>query len=595
MKQLVFQSLMGAEAVEEGVEHRPGCLEMRPLDLLTDAGDVRPDPDVGQSQAVDRLRLPGIALLRLGEDDLLLDGEVPEYHLLELAERGGDERHLVLLEGGEQSVDQIANFSPLRVPTLEGRCAACLGHGLASLLRIFAQVAMLLGAVLPARAADLAWRECRDGLECATLSVPRDHARPRAGLLDLALIRRPAGAPARRIGPLVLNPGGPGASGVTHLRAAVARMDPQLLERFDVVSFDPRGVGGSAPLDCQGDLELWMAADPSPDSEEEWTSLIEAARAVALGCANRHAALLPHLGTLDVARDLELLRQALGAEQLSYLGVSYGSVLGAAYAHLHPERVRGFVLDGAVDPELTLARFTLEQSIALERAFVRPAALLEVEARIERSPLPSAGGGRPASTGDLALALVASRYEPNVGLRALARALDSASTGDGSGLVELADAYLQIRPDGGYANSFEASLAVICLDLAAPRTLPAWRARAAELARRAPLFGLANWSWALPCVFWPAGPTPLPQLSAVGSAPILVVARSDDPVTPFAWAEALATRLGSAVLLPVGGYGHTSSLRGDACVDSVIRAYLIDGRLPRVQGSGKPSTLKACR
>ncbi len=371
-------------------------------------------------------------------------------------------------------------------------------------------------------------------------------------------------------------------------------MDPELLTYFDVVSFDPRGVGGSMGLDCHDDLPLWLAADPSPDDDAEWRVLVEAARTVAQRCADRHGAVLSHVGTVDVARDLELLRRALGPRQLSYLGLSYGSLLGAVYAELHPERVRAFVLDGAVLPGQTLAEFTLAQSVALERAFDPPPELSRVEARIEREGIPSRDGVRAAGPADLTLALAQSLYLPHSGARALRRALSRALEGDGSGLVSLADSYLERRPDGSYPNSFEANLAVTCLDLAAPRSLAEWRVAAEEISRAAPLFGLANWNWALPCVFWPVAPAPLPSFGASGAAPILVVARTGDPVTPYAWGEELATALDSGVLLPVDAPGHTSSGRGNECVDAVIRDYLLEARLPPARGS-EPPTLPTCR
>ena len=591
---------MGAEAVQEGLEHGPSRIEMRPADLLSDALEIVADPDVGQAQAVDRLGLLGAAFFGHREDDLLLGPEVVADHGLELAEGRTDLLGLPALECCDQPANQPADLATLGPPTLEiPNLAQCLRHAVASLLRTAAAVATLAWITLlsppgAAWADALAWRDCGAGLECDALQVPLDHDHPELTALELALIRRPAGDQARRIGPLVVNPGGPGASGVSYLRASVSQMDPELLARFDVVSFDPRGVGASAGLDCHDDLALWLSADPSPDDDTEWLFLAEAARALAQRCAERHGALLAHVGTSDVARDLELLRRALGAQQLSYLGLSYGSLLGAVYAELHPERVRAFVLDGPLLPGQTLAEFTLEQSVALERAFEPPAELSRVEVRIEREGIPSSDGARAAGPADLTLALAQSLYLPHTGSRALRRALARALEGDGSGLVSLADSYLERRPDGSYPNSFEANLAVTCLDLPAPRGLAEWRAVAEEISRAAPLFGLANWNWALPCAFWSAAPAPLPILTASGAAPILVVARTGDPVTPFAWGEGLATALQSGVLLPVDAPGHTSSTRGDECVDAVIRDYLIEARLPQARGS-ELATLPTCR
>lgn len=419
-----------------------------------------------------------------------------------------------------------------------------------------------------------------------------DHGDPEAGELELALVRRAGSDPERGLGPLVVNPGGPGASGVAFLRASLDRMDPELVARFDLVSFDPRGVGASGGLDCHDGFARWLAADPSPDDEAEWGSLVGAARAIAELCQARHGALLAHLGTLDVARDLERLREALGAERLSYLGFSYGSLLGATYAHLHPERVRAFVLDGAIDPSLSLSDFTLQQSAALEREFEPPRELAPVQARIERSPIPAQGRDRSAGPGDLALAVVGSLYAPSSGRSALVRALVRALDGDGTDIVALADAYLEIGADT--STSFEANLATTCLDLEAPRTLETWRAHAAAIAGAAPRFGLANWNWALPCAFWPAAPAPLPKLVGAGAPPIVVLGRTRDPVTPFAWAEALARTLESGVLLPVDGAGHTTVLRGNECADAVIRDYLIELRLPAADSDQDPPRLAAC-
>ena len=613
LEELVFQTLVRAEAVQKGLEHRSSRIEMRPADLLANALEIVSDPDVGQAQAVDWLGLLRAAFLGQREDDLVLRPKVVADHALELAEGRTDLLHLPAVERRDQLANQPADLAALGPPTPEiPNVARCLCHRAAILLRTLTVVLRTAAAVLrtatavatlawvtllsPSGAAwanGLAWRPCGDGLECSALRVPVEHERPERTTLKIALIRRPAGDPVRRIGPLVVNPGGPGASGVGYLRATVSQLDPKLLARFDVVSFDPRGVGRSAGLDCHDDLARWLAVDPSPDDEAEWLVLTESARALAQRCADRHGGVLPHVGTPDVARDLELLRRALGAEQLSYLGLSYGSLLGAVYAELHPERVRAFVLDGALLPGQTLAEFTLEQSVALERAFEPPAELSRVEVRIEREGIPSSDGARPAGPADLTLALAQSLYLPHTGSRALRRALARALEGDGSGLVSLADTYLERRPDGSYPNSFEANLAVTCLDLAAPRSLAEWRAVAEEISRAAPLFGLANWNWAMPCVFWPAAPAPLPTLHASGAAPILVVARTGDPVTPFAWGKGLATALQSGVLLPVDGPGHTSSTRGDECVDTVIRDYLLEARLPKARGS-EPATLPPC-
>ncbi|MEV0386329.1 alpha/beta hydrolase [Nonomuraea sp. NPDC050643] len=187
--------------------------------------------------------------------------------------------------------------------------------------------------------------------------------------MELAVIRLPASGEGR-IGSLVVNPGGPGISGVEYARAARVMLGEEIRERFDIVGFDPRGVGGSAPVECLSDQELedFVALDASPDSAEERADLEAGARGFAEGCRGRSGRLLPYLGTVDVARDLELLRQGLGDQRLTYLGKSYGTFLGAVYADLFPGRVRALVLDGALDPAVSRARLNVDQAVGFERA-----------------------------------------------------------------------------------------------------------------------------------------------------------------------------------------------------------------------------------
>jgi pimeloyl-ACP methyl ester carboxylesterase len=456
----------------------------------------------------------------------------------------------------------------------------------------------------------LEWRDCGEGFECASLRVPRSHARPDDTGLDLSLIRRLAtGDPAKRIGVLVVNPGGPGVPGVAHLRARHARLGPRLRERFDIVSFDPRGAGESEPLDCQGDLAPLLATDPDPDDEQEWVDLLRVSRDLARRCDRRHGSLLQHLDSASVARDLERIRAALGEARLSYLGFSYGSLLGAVYAALWPERVRAFVLDGIVLPGLTLFDFTLEQSLASERAFDRllagcsapdcalarlgdPSLLLAaLERELEREPLPSSGRNlRPAGPRELSMALFTALYSPALGSSALDALAGAIEARDGSQLVALADAYLDRQPDGRYPNSFAAGLGVTCLDLPAPRDADAWRARATRLRAAAPRFGVPNWTWSLPCAFWAAEPARLPLGPALGAPPMLLLASSGDPVVPYAWAERLRARLASAVLLRVESRAHRTYGRGNACVDGAVERYLLDLELPDEGASCPPSS-----
>ncbi|MDQ4129626.1 MAG: alpha/beta hydrolase, partial [Actinomycetota bacterium] len=204
----------------------------------------------------------------------------------------------------------------------------------------------------------LAWKACGEPgerFECATLTVPLDHDAPHGPTIDLAVIRLPAPPAATRLGSLVVNPGGPGGSGVEFVRAAAVDTFPtELRTRFDIVGFDPRGVGTSRPITCGGSAGDLLALDLAPDDDGERRAVLNAAQRTARDCQVTDGAVLPHVSTADVARDLDLLRAALGDAKLTYVGYSYGTFIGSSYAALYPDRVRALVLDGAVDPALDL-------------------------------------------------------------------------------------------------------------------------------------------------------------------------------------------------------------------------------------------------
>jgi pimeloyl-ACP methyl ester carboxylesterase len=423
----------------------------------------------------------------------------------------------------------------------------------------------------------------------------------------LEVVRLPAADRGKRVGSLVVNPGGPGGSGVRYARAAAQVITAKVRNSFDIVGFDPRGVGMSEPVDCLDDAELdtFLAVDGSPDSARERKQLAREARQFAAGCGRRTGELLPHLSTADVARDMDLLREALGEERLNYLGKSYGTLLGATYAELFPERVGRLVLDGAIDPTLTGGEIGLAQAEGFEgalRAFVRDCRALEdcplrggptadvrsgvgqvadLLADVDRTPL--WGGQDRKLTQSLALlGVAAALYDEASGWPALRVALSRAFDGDGSVLLVLADFYTDRQRDGSYSgNQNEVAYAVNCLDRAEPTDVDAYAADAREFARRSPLFG-AYVAWSgLPCAFWPAPPDSGPHpIRAPGAAPILVVGTVRDPATPYAWAQSLAEQLESGVLLSYDGDGHTAYARGSSCIDEAVERYLIEGELP---------------
>lgn len=447
----------------------------------------------------------------------------------------------------------------------------------------------------------LAWKGCGEGFSCSTLHVPLDYARPAGRSIDVAVVRLPAQGPGRRIGSLVINPGGPGGSGVDYARYARYLFPAKVRARFDVVGFDPRGVARSTPVRCLTDRELdaFLGAPAVPRTTAETAALVAASKHFAAACAAKNGELLAHVGTLDTARDMDVLRAALADPKLTYLGKSYGTYLGAKYAELFPGRVRALALDGALDPALGGDRLNAGQSNGFEAnlrdfltACVRdggcplgasPAAaeagLNSLLATIERSPLPGSGTRR-LGPGPALFGLAAGLYSPENGWPRLESALAAARKGDGAKLLALADGLADRGPDGHYSNQLEANTAVNCIDRPWP-ALPAVAAQAGTDARTAPHFGAGLAYSSLTCSYWPVRPVEQPHpVRAAGAPPILVVGTTGDPATPYAWSQGLARGLMSGVLLTFEGDGHTAYGKGSTCVDDAVNSYLIELRTP---------------
>lgn len=439
----------------------------------------------------------------------------------------------------------------------------------------------------------LAWTDC-DGFECASLEVPVDYADPAGPTLEIAVLRSPATGDAR--GSLVVNPGGPGSSGVEYARATSAIVTDPVREAFDIVGFDPRGVGQSAAVDCADDAEFdaLIEIDGTPDEPSEVTALERASALVE--CTAPVEGLLDHMSTADAARDLDVLRTALGQERLDYLGVSYGTHLGATYAALFPERVGRFVLDGPLPADLDAEALTLGQAQGFEdslRRFVEYCAaegdcplgddpnpepglerLRAILDELDASPAPTSDPDRPLTEAAATYAILMSLYR--VGDRPLLKdALASLASGDGTPLQRLLDERVGRESDGTYRdNSFDAFYAVSCRDRAAPVDI---NASVARLSEAAPFLG-EYLAWGnLPCASTQAtaGPAPSGPIP-----PVLVVATTHDPATPFAWAELLVSQLGDAVLLVREGDGHTGYREGSTCTDEAVDAFLLEGALP---------------
>ena len=455
----------------------------------------------------------------------------------------------------------------------------------------------------------LNWKPCVDvrTLKCATLVVPLDHTRPNGPMIGIGVTKVAARQPSRRIGSLLVNPGGPGASGQTFARQLVRGLSPALLDRFDIIGWDPRGVGSSRPVRClasTADYDRYYAADPVPDSPAERQALIDEAERFARGCLARNGADgLRFVGTSDVVDDMEDIRRALGEEQISYFGFSYGTLLGARYADRYPDRVRAFVLDGMLDPTADTANRAIHQARGFDQALngflavcgdvscgwiqkgETPAAAFDRLAHeIDVTPL-RATNRRTASVrllgpGEFMTAVIAALYSRDAGWPLLRRGLTSAAKGDGAPLLRLFDAYAD-RSSSGYGNIADANAAVNCADVPSPRGADGFDQLADRLAGLSPRFGrLAAYS-SLVCGFWPVPVTgSLVPVRAVGSLPILVIGTTRDPATPIEWARSVVKQLANATLLTFDSDGHTAYLTGNACIRKYTDEYLLTKKLP---------------
>lgn len=426
----------------------------------------------------------------------------------------------------------------------------------------------------PVASTRLHWQPCAFGT-CATLAVPVDHDDPAAGTLELAVVRVPA-SEQPSLGAVFVNPGGPGGSG----RSFAAAFDRTGLERYDIVGWDPRGVGGSAPVSCTdgAGTDAYLALDNSPDDQAEVDALLAGSRAYAEACRERSGVLLDHLSVQDTARDLDLLRAAVGEERLTYYGASYGTAIGAAYAALFGERVGRMVLDAGVEPRRSPG---VPQAAGFEDALARLGP--DGEARV--TALLDGLDSKPLAVEDrvltqtLATAGLVTLLGGGEGTRAaLLAAVAAAEAGDGSGLLGAADAANGRRPDGSYSGLVAAFTATYCADDDV-RTPALARERWAAERAAAPVFGSAMGAPWL-CVGWTAAPAePLPLPAAPGGT-VVVLGERGDPVTPYAWSQALAADLG-ATLLTTPGTGHVAYGRGSTCVDAAVRGVLTgDGPPP---------------
>jgi pimeloyl-ACP methyl ester carboxylesterase len=394
-------------------------------------------------------------------------------------------------------------------------------------------------------------------------------------------------------GSLILNPGGPGASGVQFLEEAASSFS-QLGTNDDLVSFDPRGVGSSDPIRCltSTQLDAYINANPDPLTQAGVNKLVAMSKQFANDCYQRNGSYLEHVGTIDQARDMDVLRAALGDPKLTYYGASYGTYLGAKYAQLFPTRIRAMVLDGAVNPDESATAENKIQALGFEQDLhdflaacvnsghcpfgssdsAAMSGLNAIIAKIAAHPVTS--GGRLVGAGELFEGIAAGLYSPG-DWPDLWQVLAALNGGNGAGVLIFADSLTERNANGSYSNLIVSNMAINCIDRPAPRSVATYVSNARAFAKLAPHFGAPIEFGALPCAFWKVPPVePLHRVTAPGAPPILVIGTTRDPATPYVWAKALAHQLSSGVLLTYNGDGHTAYIRHDGCIDAAVRSYV---------------------
>jgi pimeloyl-ACP methyl ester carboxylesterase len=462
--------------------------------------------------------------------------------------------------------------------------------------------------------------------DCATIAVPQDwqaaggSASPgntspgntnpgstkpgssAGGTFTIALLRARSTKQRDRIGSLLINPGGPGGSGVDtavylSFGAAFGGLPDDVTQRFDIIGFDPRGVGRSSPVRCisDTDLDASFGADPDPESQAEFDRLVALNQRIGEGCGDKYGDQLRLYSTEQAARDMDAIRVAVGDQKMTYLGYSYGTLLGATYAQLFPRNVRAFVLDGAVDPQQDLVASSESQAKGFELAFtnftqwcaktparcpIAPDARGAVTAALEKAKVSPVRGkdGRTATGGWVMYGVISSLYTES-GWEKLAQAIDQLEQGDPAEVFALADSYAERDADGHYSNLFDANLAINCADEDTVPSLAQIRDLQSQWRTKYPIFGASLAVGLLSCRYWPGQRDPYPAGAAIGAPPFLVVGTTGDPATPYEQTPKLAGMLGVGTVLTWEGEGHTA-YPTTTCIRKAVDSYLIDLKVP---------------
>jgi pimeloyl-ACP methyl ester carboxylesterase len=458
----------------------------------------------------------------------------------------------------------------------------------------------------------LKWKTCFKEFECTDLLVPIDYTNFATGTFEIAVIRYKAADRKNRIGSLVVNPGGPGGSGVDYAYNAQYIFNPDILDRFDIVGFDPRGVSRSEPIDCYTDEETdaSYAADSKPDTPEEFAQAVADAKDFVAKCQaqTKH---LTHYSSAETARDMDILRAALGDKKLNYLGKSYGTYLGTLYAQFFPDKVGRMILDGAIDPNISILDQNISQAVGFENAlytFIKDCAsfpncplpkdqqqakdaITNLFLKAASNPLPQkdarAGDDRLATESILVLGTASALYDDTEGWPKLRKAIIQAQEGYGDTFLQLADIYSGRQENGKYiTNELDSGAVIDCLDWRDSRSEEQLQKDVETFKAKAPVFGPYLANTGLACKYFPK-PTKdvltraTNKIKSIHTSPILIVGTKRDPATPYQWAVGLNKIIKNSILISLDADGHTGQGRGSECVDEAADRYFLTGKTPR--------------
>ena len=458
----------------------------------------------------------------------------------------------------------------------------------------------------------LDWATCYENFECTDLRVPIDYADLTVGTFKLAVLRYKAQDQKNRIGSLIVNPGGPGGSGVDYAYNAEYVFDPDILDRYDIVGFDPRGVNRSAPIECLTDAETDAnyASDAKPDTEAELEKALADSKDFIKKCEDKNE-YLTHYSTAESARDMDILRAALGDKQINYFGKSYGTYLGTLYAQFFPDKVGRMILDGALDPNISILEQNISQAVGFDQALdafladcakqddcplpanrqEATAAIIALFATAATNPLPRKtkveNDDRVATESLIVLGTASALYDDADGWPKLRTAFLEGQRGFGDTFLDLADQYTGRSSDGSYAsNELDSGAIIDCLDWPDTRSVAKTKADAQRFSDRAPVFGPYLAYTNIACKFLtPPDKDKLTRatnkITSIKTAPILVIGTTRDPATPYDWAVGLHKIFTTSRLISLDADGHTGQGRGSACVDNAVDTYLIQGKTPK--------------